>query len=983
MFSVKKMEASSNMRVMRFFLVFLLFLVTVTAVSPSLNDDVLGLIVFKADIQDPKGKLASWNEDDESACSGSWVGVKCNARSNRVVEVNLNGFSLSGRIGRGLQRLQFLHRLYLANNNLTGSITPNIATIDNLRVLDLSNNNLSGVVPDDFFRQCGSMRVVSFAGNLFSGNIPSSLGSCSAVATIDLSGNQFEGNVPKEIWSLSGLRSLDLSDNLLEGEIPEGVEALKNLRSVDLARNSFSGKIPYGFGSCLLLRSIDFGENSFSGSIPGDLKDLVLCGYFSLRGNAFSGDVPEWIGEMKGLQTLDLSRNRFSGSVPNSLGKLWSMKTLNLSGNGFTGNLPESMVNCTNLLALDVSQNSLSGDLPSWIFGSDLEKVSMADNKMSVRVKSPLYSSTEVMVQSLQVLDLSHNAFSGEISSAVSYLSSLQVLNLSYNSLGGHIPASIGDLRTCSSLDLSYNKLNGSIPREIGGALSLKELNLENNFLIGKIPISIENCSSLTTLILSKNKLSGSIPAAVAKLTNLKTVDISVNNLNGSLPKQLANLPNLLTFNLSHNNLQGELPAGGFFNTISPSAVAGNPFLCGSIVNIKCPVRLPKPIVLNPNFSGDSDPGSPTPMSGHKRNILSISALIAIGAAAFIVIGVIGITVLNLRVRSAASRSPVALDFSAGDDYSRSPTTDANSGKLVMFSGEPDFSSGAHALLNKDCELGRGGFGAVYQTVLGDGRSVAIKKLTVSSLVKSQEDFEREVKKLGKVRHQNLVELEGYYWTSSLQLLIYEFVSRGSLYKHLHEGSGENFLSWNERFHVILGSAKALAHLHHSNIIHYNIKSTNILIDSYGEPKVGDYGLARLLPMLDRYVLSSKIQSALGYMAPEFACKTVKITEKCDVYGFGVLVLEIVTGKRPVEYMEDDVVVLCDMVRGALDEGRVEECIDERLLGKFPVEEVIPVIKLGLVCTSQVPSNRPEMGEVVTILELIRCPSEGQEELLG
>jgi len=164
------------------------------------------------------------------------------------------------------------------------------------------------------------------------------------------------------------------------------------------------------------------------------------------------------------------------------------------------------------------------------------------------------------------------------------------------------------------------------------------------------------------------------------------------------------------------------------------------------------------------------------------------------------------------------------------------------------------------------------------------------------------------------------------------------------------------------------------------NIVHYNIKSTNVLMDNSGEPKVGDFGLARLLPTLDRYILSSKIQSALGYMAPEFACRTVKITEKCDIYGFGVLTLEVVTGKRPVEYMEDDVVVLCDMVRGALEDGGVEECIDRRLSGSFPIEEAIPVVKLGLICASQVPSNRPDMGEVVKILELIQCP-EGQEEL--
>uniref|UniRef100_A0A0R0KG42 Protein kinase domain-containing protein n=1 Tax=Glycine max TaxID=3847 RepID=A0A0R0KG42_SOYBN len=729
----------SSMRVfLRLVWLLELLCVAVTAVNPSLNDDVLGLIVFKADIRDPKGKLASWNEDDESACGGSWVGVKCNPRSNRVVEVNLDGFSLSGRIGRGLQRLQFLRKLSLANNNLTGGINPNIARIDNLRVIDLSGNSLSGEVSEDVFRQCGSLRTVSLARNRFSGSIPSTLGACSALAAIDLSNNQFSGSVPSRVWSLSALRSLDLSDNLLEGEIPKGIEAMKNLRSVSVARNRLTGNVPYGFGSCLLLRSIDLGDNSFSGSIPGDFKELTLCGYISLRGNAFSGGVPQWIGEMRGLETLDLSNNGFTGQVPSSIGNLQSLKMLNFSGNGLTGSLPESMANCTKLLVLDVSRNSMSGWLPLWVFKSDLDKVLVSENVQSGSKKSPLFAMAELAVQSLQVLDLSHNAFSGEITSAVGGLSSLQVLNLANNSLGGPIPPAVG---------------------------------------------------------------------------------------------------------------------------------------------------------------------------------------------------------------------------------------------------EPDFSSGAHALLNKDCELGRGGFGAVYQTVLRDGHSVAIKKLTVSSLVKSQEDFEREVKKLGKIRHQNLVELEGYYWTPSLQLLIYEYLSGGSLYKHLHEGSGGNFLSWNERFNVILGTAKALAHLHHSNIIHYNIKSTNVLLDSYGEPKVGDFGLARLLPMLDRYVLSSKIQSALGYMAPEFACKTVKITEKCDVYGFGVLVLEIVTGKRPVEYMEDDVVVLCDMVRGALEEGRVEECIDERLQGKFPAEEAIPVMKLGLICTSQVPSNRPDMGEVVNILELIRCPSEGQEEL--
>lgn len=482
---------------------------------------------------------------------------------------------------------------------------------------------------------------------------------------------------------------------------------------------------------------------------------------------------------------------------------------------------------------------------------------------------------------------------------------------------------------------------------------------------------------------ISHNNLTGPIPAVLAKLSHLQNVDLSFNSLNGTLPKQLSNLPDLIMFNISHNNLKGELPASVFFNTIFPSSVAGNPSLCGSVVNKSCPSVLPKPIVLNPNSTYDSISSSLPPSKNHRRNrnILSISALVAIGAAAFIIIGVISITVLNLRVQSPTSSSAAALALSIGDDFSHSSSPYANSGKLVVLSGELDFSAGADALLNKDCELGRGGFGAVYHTVLQDGHSVAIKKLTVSSLVKSQEDFEREVKKFGNVRHKNLVALEGYYWTPSLQLLIYEFVSGGSLYGRLHEASDDNVLSWNERFDIILGTAKALAHLHQSNTIHYNIKSSNILIDCNGEPKVGDYGLARLLPMLDRYVLSSKIQSALGYMAPEFACKTVKITEKCDVYGFGILILEVITGKRPVVYMEDDVAVLCDMVRGAVEEGRVEECIDTKLRGNFPVDEAVPILKLGLICTSHVPSNRPDMREMVKILEMIKCPSELQEEL--
>ncbi|KAL3569916.1 hypothetical protein D5086_029806 [Populus alba] len=559
----------------------------------SINDDVLGLIVFKAGLQDPESKLSSWNEDDDSPCN--WVGVKCDPNTHRVTELVLNGFSLSGHIGRGLLRLQFLQVLSLANNNFNGTINPDLPRLGGLQVIDLSENSLSGSIPDGFFQQCGSLRSVSFARNDLTGMIPDSLSFCMSLSVVNFSSNGLSGELPSGLWYLRGLQSLDLSGNLLEGEIPEGIANLYALRAINLRRNRFTGRLPVDIGGCQVLKLLDFSENALSGGLPESLQRLSSCATVRLGGNSFTGEVPGWIGELTSLESLDLSVNRLSGRIPVSVGNLNVLKELNLSMNQLTGGLPESMANCVNLLAIDVS----------------------------------------------------------------------------------------------------------------------------------------------------------------------------------------------------HNQLTGDLPLGGFFNTISPSSVSGNPSLCGSVVNRSCPSVHQKPIVLNPNSSGSSNG---TSFNLHHRKIaLSISALIAIGAAACITLGVVAVTLLNIRARSSMARSPAAFTFSGGEDFSCSPTNDPNYGKLVMFSGDADFVAGAQALLNKDSELGR--------------------------------------------------------------------------------------------------------------------------------------------------------------------------------------------GKRPVEYMEDDVVVLCDMVRGALEDGRVEECIDGRLRGNFPADEAIPVVKLGLICSSQVPSNRPDMEEVVNILELIQCPAGGQEEL--
>lgn len=904
----------------------LLAVAAAATAATALTDDVLALVVFKSGVSDPGGVLAAWSEDADRACA--WPGVSCDARAGRVDAVALPSAGLSGRLPRSaLLRLDALLSLALPGNNLSGPLPD--ALPPRARALDLSANSLSGY-------------------------LPAALASCGSLVSLNLSGNLLSGPVPDGIWSLPSLRSLDLSGNQLAGSVPGGFPRSSSLRVLDLSRNLLEGEIPADVGEAGLLKSLDVGHNLFTGELPESLRGLTGLSSLGAGGNALAGELPGWIGEMAALETLDLSGNRFVGAIPD----------------GISG--------CKNLVEVDLSGNALTGELPWWVFGlAALQRVSLAGNALSGWIKAPGDNAS-----ALQELDLSGNAFSGVIPREIASLSRLQHLNLSSNTMSGKLPVSIGRMALLEVMDVSRNQLSGGVPPEIGGAAALRKLLMGSNSLTGIIPPQIGNCRNLIALDLSHNKLTGPIPATIGNLTGLQMVDFSENKLNGTLPVELSKLANLRVFNVSHNLLSGNLPISHFFDTIPDSFILDNAGLCSSQRDNSCSGVMPKPIVFNPNASSDplseASPGVPSSQH-HKKIILSISTLIAIVGGALIIVGVVTITVLNRRVRSAASHSAVPTALS--DDYdSQSPENEANPGKLVMFGrGSPDFSAGGHALLNKDCELGRGGFGTVYKAVLRDGQPVAIKKLTVSSLVKSEDEFKRQVKLLGKVRHHNVVTLRGFYWTSSLQLLIYDFVPGGNLYQHLHESSAERLVSWMERFDIIIGVARALAHLHRHGIIHYNLKSSNVLLDSNGEPRVGDYGLVKLLPMLDRYVLSSKIQSALGYMAPEFTCRTVNVTEKCDVYGFGVIVLEILTGRRPVEYLEDDVVVLCDVVRAALDDGRVEDCMDPRLSGEFSMEEAMLIIKLGLVCTSQVPSHRPDMGEVVSMLEMVRS-SQGTPE---
>ncbi|PNT04921.1 hypothetical protein POPTR_014G147300v4 [Populus trichocarpa] len=980
------------------------------SVPIQINDDVLGLIVFKSDLSDPSSYLSSWNEDDDSPCS--WKFIECNPVSGRVSQVSLDGLGLSGRLGKGLQKLQHVKTLSLSHNNFSGDFSLEFGLISSLESLNLSHNSLSGLIPsfldnmsslkfldlsensftgplpDDLFRNSFSLRYLSLAGNLLQGPIPSSLFSCSSLNTINLSNNQFSGD-PDFVtgtWSLERLRKLDLSHNEFSGSVPQGVSAIHNLKELHLQGNRFSGPLPVDIGLCRHLNRLDLSSNLFSGALPESLQGLSSINYFSLSKNMLTGEFPRWIGSLSNLEYLDLSSNALTGSISSSIGDLKSLRYLSLSNNKLLGNIPASIVSCTMLSAIRLRGNSFNGSIPEGLFDLGLEEVDFSHNGLIGSI--PSGSST--FFTSLHTLDLSRNNLTGHIPAEMGLSSDLRYLNLSWNNLESRMPPELGYFQNLTVLDLRSNALAGSIPADICESGSLNILQLDGNSLVGQVPEEIGNCSSLYLLSLSQNNLSGSIPKSISRLDKLKILKLEFNELTGEVPQELGKLENLLAVNISYNKLIGRLPVRGIFPSLDQSALQGNLGICSPLLKGPCKMNVPKPLVLDPNAYGNQGDGqkprsaSSRPARFHHHMFLSVSAIIAISAAIFIMFGVILISLLNVSVRKRLAFVDHALESMCS---SSSKSGNLVTGKLVLFDSKssPDWINSPESLLNKAAEIGQGVFGTVYKVSLGsEARMVAIKKLITSNIIQYPEDFDREVRVLGKARHPNLLSLKGYYWTPQLQLLVSEYAPNGSLQSKLHERlTSTPPLSWANRLKIVLGTAKGLAHLHHSfrpPIIHYNIKPSNILLDENFNPKISDFGLARLLTKLDRHVMSSRFQSALGYVAPELACQSLRINEKCDIYGFGVLILELVTGRRPVEYGEDNVVIQNDHVRVLLEQGNALDCVDPSM-GDYPEDEVMPVLKLALVCTSQIPSSRPSMAEVVQILQVIRTPVPQRMEI--
>eukprot|EP01018_Ginkgo_biloba_P039340 Gb_37433 [translate_table: standard] len=535
-------------------------------------------------------------------------------------------------------------------------------------------------------------------------------------------------------------------------------------------------------------------------------------------------------------------------------------------------------------------------------------------------------------------------------------------LTLPATGLRGQIPENtIGNLSELRVLRLRLNNLSGSIPRDLSKCGALRTLYLQDNQLSSPLPSDFSVWPNLIRLNLAFNRFNGSIPPSLNNLTRLGTLFLENNSLTGSLPA--LNLSNLVQFNVSNNNLSGTVPST--LQRFPRESFLGNT-LCNS------PLKACVSKIEN---------------NGHQEEEHRHGAIIGIvvGAAVFLAL-IIGIFVILVRKKGSKDSNTVANvnkekksvsepeDFSSKDEYSISlqePERIRN--KLVFFSGGKQTFS-LEDLLRASAEvLGRGSVGTAYKAVLELGTVVVVKRIKDVDI--GHREFAHQIGVVGKMSHENLVSLRAYFFSNDEKLLVYDYMPMGSLSALLHgnRGAGRSPLSWETRVRIALGAAKGIAYLHEqgSKISHGNIKSSNILLTKDYDACVSDFGLLQLGS--NNNPRATKI---VGYRAPEVR-DTRKTSQKADVYSFGVLLLELLTGKAPTQAsLSDEGVDLPRWVQSVVREEWTAEVFDVDLMRYQSIEEeMLQLLQVGMACVAQYPDQRPTIHQAVKMIKDVSMKS--------
>ncbi|CAN7033419.1 unnamed protein product [Brassica rapa subsp. trilocularis] len=685
-----------------------------------------------------------------------------------------------------------------------------------------------------------------------------------------------------------------------------------------------------------MLAGNSFGSHSF-----GDLEFLsaltncTRLETLNVAGNRLGGHLPNSISNLsRSLQQFVIGTNFISGSIPHGIGNLISLGLLALRENQLTGQLPSSIGKLQQLEGLYLNSNNISGEIPSSI--GNLTR--------------------------LNFLSLFKNSFDGTIPRSLGNCSWLGEVLIRDNKLDGTIPWESMP-HSLFRLDMTNNNFTGSLPEDIGGLQNLVALSVAHNKLSGQIPHSLANCLPMETLWLQGNYFDGAIPD-IRRLVGLKNVDFSNNHLFGKIPAYLANFSLLEYLNLSVNNFEGSVPTEGKFQNATIVSVYGNKNLCGGIKELKL-----KPCLVEAPSVG-SKSSSPV-----KKIVIGVS----IGIASILLLVLACVSLRCLRKRKKNQQ-----------------TNNLTSSAMEVFHERMSYGEIRNATdgFSSSNVIGSGSFGTVFKAFLpAENKVVAIKILNMQRHG-AMKSFMAECESLKDIRHRNLVKLLTAcssidFQGNEFRALIYEFLPSGSLDMWLHPEEVEEIrrpsrtLTLLERLNISIDVASVLDYLHvhcYEPIVHCDIKPSNVLLDDDLTAHVSDFGLARHLLMFDQesfnQLSSAGVRGTIGYAAPEYGVGG-KPTIHGDVYSFGVLLLEMFTGKRPTDELFVGNFTLHSYIKSVLPE-RVLDIADKLTFHNglrvgFPIAECLTqVLEVGLRCCEESPTNRIEVGEATKELISIR-----------
>ncbi|CAL5007715.1 unnamed protein product [Urochloa decumbens] len=759
------------------------------------------------------------------------------------------------------------------------------------------------------------------------------------------------GQIPSELQNLTYLSNLNLMQNYLTGPVPSFIGKFP-MQYLSLAINPLSGTLPKELGNLTNLISLGISLNNFTGELPSELGNLAKLEQIYFDSSGFSGPFPSTFSKLKNLKILWASDNDFTGNIPDFLGSLTKLEDLRFQGNSFDGPIPESLSNLSKLTSLRIGDIvNGSSSLSSISNLTSLNVLILRNCRISDNLATVNFSN----LAGLTLLDLSFNNITGQIPQSILNLDSLGFLFLGNNSLSGSLPNVKSP--SLNNLDFSYNQLSGSFPS--WATQNNLQLNLvANNFVLGSSNNSILP-SGLSCLQQDIPCFRGSpeYSSFAVDCGSNRSMTGSDNTFYEIDPTNIGAASYYVTgqtrWGVSNVGKFNEAPNGNYMIYSSQqfqNALDSELFQTARIVCLSRVTDLAKH--WKESFRHICADLTPTVRNGvpKKKSKAGAIAGIVIGASVLGLAALVGVFMLVKKRRRVAQQQE----------------------ELYNMVGRPNVFSNAELKLATDNFssqniLGEGGYGPVYKGTLPDGRVIAVKQLSQTSH-QGKRQFVTEVATISAVQHRNLVKLYGCCIDSNTPLLVYEYHENGSLDRALFGDSGLS-LDWQTRFEIILGIARGLTYLHEESsvrIVHRDIKASNVLLDTDLTPKISDFGLAKLFDEKKTHV-STKIAGTFGYLAPEYSMRG-HLTEKADVFAFGVVALETVAGRSNTDNsQEEDKIYLFEWAWELYERDQALGILDLRI-EEFDSEEALRVIHVALLCTQGSPHQRPPMSRVVKML---------------